>query len=104
MANVSRTFVMAGLTTTGTTVPAAGIYMAQGNLYIPEVSTGDVADSQVVVTVNQNGSPVYVGNPSAKGFKAPINCQAGDSISITLSSSAAVDQLPNVIKCMVAIS
>lgn len=104
MANNRRSFVMTGLITQATTLTQAGVYSIEGKLSMPTISEGSSADSQVVATINQNGSPVYVGQAGAEGFKAPLNVAANDVIAVVLSSSAAIDQDLNVIKCVVAIA
>lgn len=92
-----------GLTSTSVTVPYAGPYAIQGKIVVPTLSTA-LQPSQVVVTVNQNGSPVYVGPAGAEGFYTNLSCAANDVIAVVLSSSAASDALPNVVKGLYSIS
>lgn len=86
-----------GLSTTTFTAPTAGTYTVTGKLTLPMITAGGPG-SQVVCTVNQNGSPVYVGLAGAEGLRAELNCAALDSITIVLSSNLASDSLINVIK------
>jgi hypothetical protein len=66
---------------------------------------GTTVDSQVVVTIKQNGSTIYTGQTGALGFTLPaVQCTAGDVITITPSSSLAQDQQPQAIKMTVNVS
>lgn len=91
-----------GLNTVSTTVPYAGPYFVKGKFTIPTL-VGGAGASSLVVTVNQNGSPVYVGQVGPEGFYTNISCAAYDVIAIVLSSSAAVDAALNAIKCVYSI-
>lgn len=91
----------AGLTSIAQGVPA-GTYLVQGHLSVPTL-TGGAGQSAVVATVSVNGSPTYVGSPGAAGFQTFVECNPLDVISVALTSSAAVDALPNVIKGVVSI-
>ena len=79
-------------------IPAAGNWSLDGKLSIPSLAAGDSADSQVVVTINQNGSPIYVGPAGAKGFRAVFQAAASDAMAVVLSSAAAIDQPANSVK------
>jgi len=103
MATLSQNMVMSGLGTMTTGVSQAGEYDVIGSLSLPGINKGDPANSQCVAVVNQNGTTMYTGLAGAEGFQLVLNCAANDSISVTLSSSAPVDQGINVIKCTVAI-
>lgn len=96
----NQTTESTGLSTTTFIAPTAGTYTVTGKLSLPMI-TGGGPGSQVVVTVNQNGSPVSVGLPGAEGIKAELNCAALDSITVVLSSSLASDSLLNVIKAAI---
>lgn len=91
-----------GLGTISVTVPYAGAYFVKGKFIIPTIVDGAGASS-LIVTVNQNGSPVYVGQVGAEGFYTNISCSAFDVIAIVLSSAAAVDAVSNAIKCVYSI-
>lgn len=91
-----------GLNTTSVTVPFAGPYFVKGQFTIPTLVDGGGASS-LVVTVNQNGSPVYTGNAGAEGFYTDVSCAANDVIAIVLSSSAAVDAVNNAVKAVYSI-
>lgn len=99
--NQNLSFV--GLGTLSITVPLAGAYFVDGKISLPTLSKGDVAPSAVLVTVNQNGSPVYTGQAGAEGFYTTLSCAASDVIAMVFSSAAAVDQGLNVIKSTVSI-
>lgn len=86
-----------GLNTISVTVPYAGAYFVKGKFMIPTLVDGGGASS-LVITVNQNGSPVYTGNAGAEGFYTNISCAANDVIAMVLSSSAAIDAVNNAVK------
>jgi len=97
MANYSQNLVFSGLGTLSTVVPSAGLYLLQGQLSIPTLVSGGGV-SACLVTINQNGSPVYTGQAGAEGFRAEIACSALDTLAVVLSSAAAADQPANSIK------
>jgi len=104
--NLNATFQ--GLNTLLVGVPTAGPYKCAGSLTLPNIQEGDPSDSQCVVTITQTpsgGGPttIYTGLPGAMGFAVTVNAAALDSIAITLSSSATIDQGLNVIKCTASI-
>ncbi len=102
MANYAQNLVFNGLGTLSTVVPAAGPYFVEGKLSLPTI-VGGSGPSSVVVTVNQNGSPIYTGIAGAEGFYLDVTCAALDTIAIVLTSSAAADAPLNVIKMTVSI-
>ena len=91
-----------GLGTFSINMPFAGAFFFDGKISLPTLSNGGGV-SACLVTINQNGSPVYVGIAGAEGFRADIACAANDLIAIVFSSSAAADQGFNVIKSVIAI-
>lgn len=91
-----------GLNTISTTVPYAGSYFIKGKITLPTLVDGAGASS-LVITVNQNGSPVYTGLAGAEGFYTNLLCAVNDVIAVVPSSSAAVDALNNVIKLAISI-
>jgi hypothetical protein len=94
-----------GLGTYTKVIPMTGVYAVSGTITLRTLTEGHgTLESQLVVTINQNGTPVYVGAQAAKGFKINCNCATGDIITIVLSSSASADQPPNVIRSSIAIS
>lgn len=93
--------VFQGLGTLTLTAPTAGPYFVEGQSTLPTLSNGGGA-SALVVTVNVNGSPKYVGAAGASGFKARLDCAALDVITVVFSSAAAVDAQKNVIKTAVS--
>jgi hypothetical protein len=96
--------ISTGLGTTTLTAPQAGVYFVKGKLQLPTITgSGNAAGaSQCVVTVNQNGSPKYVGNAGAEGFYTTLSCALADSITIVLTSAATPDQAQNAIKMEVS--
>lgn len=61
--------------------------------------------SQIILTVNQNGSPIFVTSAGSRGLNLPaINCTAGDVITVTPSSSLASDQQLNSVRVTTAAS
>jgi hypothetical protein len=91
-----------GIGTLSVTVPNAGPYFVEGKISLPTI-TGGGGPSSLVVTVNQNGSPVYVGAAGASGFRTEISCAVNDVIAMVFSSAAAVDNALNAIKANIEI-
>ena len=91
-----------GLSTISVTVPFAGPYFVKGKVFLPTLVDGGVASS-VVITVNQNGSPVYTGLAGAEGFYVDISCAANDVIAVVPSSSVTTDQALNAVKVRISI-
>lgn len=91
-----------GLNTVSVTVPYDGPYFVKGKFTIPSLVGGSGASS-LVITVNQNGSPVYSGPVGAEGFFHNLSCAAYDVIAFVLSSSAAVDAVNNAVKAVYSI-
>ncbi len=91
-----------GLGTLSITVPFAGAFFFEGKISLPTLTNGGGV-SACLVTINQNGSPVYTGIAGAEGFRADIACAANDVIAMVFSSAAAADQGLNVIKSVIAI-
>ena len=102
-AQYNQNLTFAGLGTLSITLPMDGSYFFEGKISLPTLSKGDSAPSALVVTVNQNGSPVYVGQAGAEGFKVQVNGVLGDVIAMVFSSAADVDQGLNVIKSVISI-
>src|ERR1017187_4895438 len=96
---ISGTVSFSGLNTTAIfTAPAAGTYFVNGQLTLPQISTG-ASPSAVVSLVKKNGSTIYTGTAGNAGFQVTqIVLAAGDAITTVLSSAAAPDQGLNVIK------
>jgi hypothetical protein len=91
-----------GLATISTTVPYAGPYFVKGKLTLPTLVGGSAASS-ILVTINQNGSPVYTGLAGAEGFYKNLSCAAYDVIAVVFSSSVTTDQALNVMKSVISI-
>jgi hypothetical protein len=80
----------------------AGAFFLEGKISLPSINMGSGAASACLVTINQNGAPVYVGQAGAEGFKTDLSCALADVIAIVLTSAAAVDQPINAIKTTIA--
>jgi hypothetical protein len=98
----NQNFTATGLSTLSTYAPAAGPAFVKGKVQVPTLVNGGGASS-VVVTVNQNGSPIYTGVAGAEGFYTVMSCALNDVIAVVFSSSAAADQGLNVIKSEISI-
>lgn len=104
MAGLAQQMVISGLTTVTNGIQATGTYNITASLTLPNQQEGASADSQVVCTVKQNGSTIYTSTAGSTGWQIlSLPCTAGDSISVALTSAAAVDQGLNTVKCTVAI-
>jgi len=61
--------------------------------------------SQIIVTVNRNGSPILVTQPGDRGFCInSYGLTAGDVISFVTSSALAQDNIPNSLRLTLAVS
>lgn len=117
---LTQSLTRTNLGTHTVTIPTTDAYVFVGTLTLP-VDPGTVTagpgggagtgtgaapqlPSQVVVTVNQNGTPVLVTSPGSKGFEVTLNCTAADVITIVTSSSAAIDNQTNAVKWTLSIS
>lgn len=61
--------------------------------------------SQVVITINKNGSSQGASSAGAKGLQIRgISCTTGDNITVVLTSSLAQDQQPNAVQATIALS
>lgn len=63
-------------------------------------------DSQLIIQIKKNSTVLAtVGPPNAyqkvAGASVSVNCSAGDTLSVVLSSLAAVDNLPNAVKSII---
>lgn len=81
------------------TAPVSGIYFVDGRLSLPQLTTAGAA-SQAVVQVSKNGiTSLYYGVPGASGFGLPaVVLVSNDSLSVSVTSNASIDQGLNVIK------
>ncbi len=91
----------AGLNTITLVAPVAGSFFFDIKISCPQLVTDGLA-SQVVCTLTQNSTTVYTGHAGAEGAHVDLSCALGDTIVITFTSSAAVDQGLNVIKSTIA--
>jgi len=104
MASTSSQMVISGLQSVTNGISSAGNYDIIGSLTLPGIANGASANSQVVTTVSHNGSPIFTSQAGSEGFTITnLPCAAGDTITVALTSAAAVDQGLNVVKCTVAI-
>jgi hypothetical protein len=62
------------------------------------------SDSAVLTLIQHNGTTVYTGIAGATGAWAQVPCTAGDTLSVTTSSSNAIDNNLNAIQGTVVIS
>lgn len=121
MANFTQSQTSTNLATHTVLIPTTDVYGFQGTLTLPNIvpsaiqgagagagsGTGGGAqiNSQVVVTIKQNGSTIYTSAPGDKGFMLKaVSCSAGDSITFQRSSSLSQDQQPNSIRMTLSIS
>jgi hypothetical protein len=122
MANFNQTLTMPGLHTLTVNIPTTDQYNFVGTLTLPTApgsatqgpgggaNTGTGAPpltpSQVVCTVNQNGSPIFTTNAGATGFALnAVNCTAGDVFTFVLTSSLPSDAAnTNTIRLTLAVS
>lgn len=104
MANQVLSTTFAGLgTAASVTASTSDIYNITGTLTIPTLITTGIK-SQVVVTVNQNGSPVFTSAQGVQGFQTGVQATAGDVITIVISSSLPADAAPQAVKTTLSIS
>jgi hypothetical protein len=121
MANFIHIESMPDLATNTVTVPNTDTYLVQGTLSLPSQvpaptpgagggagtgsGSGPQVNSQVVVTIKQNGSTIYTSAAGDKGFCLPaLSCTAGDVLSFQRSSSLSQDQQPNAVRLTLCIS
>lgn len=105
MANFYVSQSVVGLGTVATvTAPSTSIYSVEGKISVPTIGQGATANSSVVAVVNVNGSPVYTGSAGAEGLQVKAACNAGDIITVVLSSSNPVDLGLNKIKSTISVS
>ena len=68
-------------------------------------SGGPEVPSQVVCTIRQNGSLLGASSPGAKGLTIKgIACTAGDTLTVTLTSSLPQDEQLNAVQATIAFS
>lgn len=111
----TQTTSVSNLATHTITIPTTDVYTFQGTLTLPNLEPsatqgpgggagtgtggGSVVDSQVVVTVRQNGSTIFTSSPGDRGFLVTaLPCTAGDVITIQRSSSLPQDQQLNAVR------
>lgn len=103
MSAFNNNAVLGGIGTYTVAVPDASVYLVDCKLTLPTI-VGGAGASSVVTVVKVNASTKYTGNAGDEGVRTQVLCAAGDTISVQTSSSAAVDNVPNAVKCIIAIS
>lgn len=121
MANFTQSSSIPDLGTYTVVVPNTDTYLVQGTLSLPAQvpaptpgagggagtgsGSGPQVNSQVVVTIKQNGSTIYTSAAGDKGFCLPaLSCAAGDTLTFQRSSSLSQDQQPNSVRLTLSIS
>lgn len=102
MAQFNQNLTFCGLGTFSMSIPSTGPYFVEGKISIPTLTNGGGV-SALVVTINQNGSPVYAGTAGAEGFYYDGAFTAADTLAIVFTSANAVDAGLNVIKAVISI-
>jgi hypothetical protein len=95
--------VISGLNSYTVGIGSTAPHSFSGKLSLPSI-VGGTGPSSVVVSATQNGTTVYTGQAGANGFKFDLNCTAGDTIVLSLTSAASVDNVANAVKATVAIT
>lgn len=85
-----------GIGSVSVQVPA-GAGFVKGKLSLPSIIGGN-GPSSIVVTVNQNGSPIYTGSAGAEGFYVTFLGALNDTIAVVTSSAASIDNALNTVK------
>jgi hypothetical protein len=101
----NQNFTSVGLNTNTFAPMGAGAVTISGKLTVPQLTDdGNLGASQVVVTVLQNSTTIYTGPAGAEGFRCSANAALTDTFSVTLSSSASIDQGLNAVKMVFGIT
>lgn len=119
MANFVLTSTFTNLGTYTVNIPTTDVYTIQGTLQLPNVipsatqgagggagtgtGGGPEIPSQVVTIVKHNGSTIYTSNAGDRGFITGLSATAGDTLTVTLSSSLAQDEQPQAVQCTIAV-
>lgn len=106
MANLVVSTSFAGLgTAVNITAPQADIYNITGTVTLPTLTmTSATTPSAVIVTVNKNGTPVFISTAGDRGFSTGVNAAQGDVITVVLSSTLASDAAPMAVKSTISVS
>ncbi len=103
MANFSQTLEFNGLGTIDQVVTEDGNYYVESKSTIPTISTGSTP-SALVTVIKQNGSTLFTSDAGQNGaYLNNIICAAGDTLSVTYSSTAAVDKVLNAVKSAIIV-
>lgn len=111
MSDYSQSFAISGLSETLTIVmPVAGQFVLSGKIKLPRLSQTDPTDpnylsapSQVIATVQKNGSTILTTKAGADGFSIPIQAAVSDSFTVDLTSSAAQDEVLNAVSAVISL-
>jgi hypothetical protein len=121
MANFTSSQTVTGLQTTTVNIPTTDQYSFTGTLTTTNNdgsmsaygtgggagtgTGGEPIQSQVVVTIKQNGSTILTTAAGARGFALPaVECTAGDVMTFALNSSLAQDEQTNAIKMTLTVT
>jgi hypothetical protein len=120
LANFNQTQTVSGLQATTINIPTTDIYSIVGTIQAKSFVTaatpgagggagtgtgGSQVNSQIIVTIKQNGSTVYTSSAGQRGFALPaLSCTAGDVITINPSSSLNSDKELNTVQITTAVS
>lgn len=120
MSNFNQSQTATGLQAITINIPTTDIYAIVATVQAPSLVTaatpgagggagtgtgGTQSNSQVVLTIKQNGTTVATSSAGQRGLTIPaLSCTAADVITITPSSSLAQDQQTNAIQTTVTVS
>jgi len=121
MANFTQSATFSGISTYTVVIPSTDVYNFQATLTLPNsdatalqgpgggAGTGSAGNpravSQVILTINQNGSPVGASQAGDRGLSInALQCTAGDIMTFVTSSSQASDKMLNSVRVTLAIS
>lgn len=121
MANFSQSASFSGIGTYTMTIPTTDTYNFQATLTLPNsdatasqgagggAGTGSAGNSrivsQVVLTINKNGSPVLASAAGDRGISVnALACTVGDVMTFVTSSAQASDKASNSVRVTLAIS
>jgi|SRR5271166_245853 len=120
MSNFNQSQTATGLQAITINIPTTDIYAIVATVQAPSFTTsatpgpgggagtgtgGTKSESQVVLTIKQNGTTVATSTAGSRGLTIPaLSCTAADVITITPSSSLAQDQQTNAIQTTVTVS
>lgn len=106
MALVIQNLSINGLGTVSWTCPATTPLLLDGKYSLPTLTDdGGLGATAALMTINQNGSPIYTGLAGSEGFRVNnVSAALNDVFTFVLTSAAAVDSTLNAIRGVIAIS